>query len=434
MRTRYVRGRVRALSALCTALLVGSVLAGCGGDGGSGSGDGKVTLNVGLFGTFGFEEAGLYAEYQQTHPGVRIVQHDTEKEEDYWRTVQTRLAGGGGIDDIQGIEVGRIADVVRNQADKWVDLNSLGLAGGNAEYLPWKSKAATTADGKVLGVGTDIGPMAICYRSDLFRAAGLPTDREELARRWSTWEGYVELGRQFQANAPKKTHYLDSVTGLYNAIIGQQQESYYDAAGKPIYDTNPTVKHAWDLAAQAADGKLSAALQQFQSDWNQAFSADGFASLSCPAWMIGYIKTQAGDAGKGKWDVAAGPGGTGNWGGSYLAVPKGGKHHKEAAELVAWLTAPEQQAKMFRKQGNFPSKTGAIESVKATLDPYFNNAPIGAIFSAAAERMPVQVTGVRHNDIKDNITTALTSVEAQGVKPDDAWKRARDAVKNALAS
>ena len=436
MRARNARGRIRVVSAVVATLLAGSMLAACGDDdGGSGSSDGKVTLNVGLFGTFGFQEAGLFDEYQALNPNIKIVQNDTEKEEDYWRALQTRLAGGSGMHDIQGIEVGRIADVVANQSDKWVDLNSLGLSAGNAEYLPWKSKAATTADGKVLGAGTDTGPMAICYRPDLFAAAGLPTNRDELAQKWSTWEGYIEVGKQFAAASPnKKTKFLDSVAGMYNAMIGQQATSYYDEAGKPIYDTNPAVKQAWDLATSAADAKLSASLQQFQSDWNQAFAADGFASISCPSWMIGYIKTQAGDGGKGKWDVAQAPGGTGNWGGSYLAIPKGGKHQKEAAALITWLTAPEQQVKMFQKQGNFPSKTGAIQSVKTTTDPYFDNAPIGQIFSSAAEKMPVQIIGTRHADIKDNMNTALSSVEAQGVKPDDAWKQARDAVKNAIAS
>ena len=52
----------------------------------------------------------------------------------------------------------------------------------------WKGTAARTADGKVLGAGTDIGPEAICYRTDLFKAAGLPTDRTELAAKWSTWD------------------------------------------------------------------------------------------------------------------------------------------------------------------------------------------------------------------------------------------------------
>jgi cellobiose transport system substrate-binding protein len=432
---RMPSGRSRALAALCAAVLAGSALAGCGSDDDNDSGDssgGQVTLSVGLFGSFGFEEAGLYKEYEALHPNIKIKQNSTQKEEVYWPALQTRLGGGGDVDDIQGIEVGRIVDVVSNQSDKWLDLNQFGAQSQSAEYLPWKSKAATTNDGKTLALGTDVGPMAICYRSDLFQQAGLTTDRNELAQKWSTWEGYLDVGRQFAAKAPNGTAYMDSVTGMYNAMIGQQQTFYYDASGKLIYDTNPAVKNAFDLAAKAAQDKLSAKLVQFQTDWDQAFAKGGFATVSCPSWMIGYIKEKAGDATKGKWDVAAAPGATGNWGGSYLAIPKGAKHAKEAYDLVAWLTAKEQQQKLFEKRGAFPSRTTAISQVANTTDPYFNNAPIGQIFSQAAQNMPVQTLGVRDNDIKVSIQNALNAVEAQGAKPEDAWKDAKASVKAAL--
>ncbi|WP_436788720.1 ABC transporter substrate-binding protein [Yinghuangia sp. YIM S10712] len=433
---RLPSGRSRALAALCAAVLAGSVLAGCGSDdddsSGGGSSDGKITLSVGLFGSFGFEEAGLYEEYERLHPNIDIKQNSTQKEEVYWPALQTRLGGGGDLDDIQGIEVGRIRDVVQNQADKWVDLNTLGANTQTGEYLEWKSKAATTTDGRVLGLGTDIGPMAICYRTDLFQQAGLPTSRDQLAQEWSTWEGYLDVGRRFAAKAPNGTAYMDSVTGMYNAMIGQQQTFYYDAAGKLIYDTNPAVRNAFDLAAKAAQDKLSAKLVQFQTDWDQAFSKGGFATVSCPSWMIGYIKEKAGDEASGKWDVAAAPGATGNWGGSYLAIPKGAKHPKEAYDLLQWLTAKEQQVKLFEKRGSFPSRTTAISQVAGTTDPYFNNAPIGQIFSQAAQTMPVQTLGVRDNDVKVAIQNALNSVEAQGRKPDDAWNDAKSSVKAAL--
>ena len=78
--------------------------------------------------------------------------------------------------------------------------------------------------------------------------------------------------------------------------------------------------------------------------------------------MIGYIKGKAGDAGAGKWNVTTLPGGAGgNWGGSYLAIPAASQHKEEAAELITWLTAPEQQAKVFDEAGNFPSTTGGID-------------------------------------------------------------------------
>ena len=59
--------------------------------------------------------------------------------------------------------------------------------------------------------------------------------------------------------------------------------------------------------------------------------------------MMGYIQGQA-PATKGKWDIAAVPGGGGNWGGSFLAVPKQSQHPAEAADLVKFLTSPASEA------------------------------------------------------------------------------------------
>ena len=40
-----------------------------------------------------------------------------EFEQDYYQALQTHLAGGAGLSDIQGIEVARIAEVTQTQAD-----------------------------------------------------------------------------------------------------------------------------------------------------------------------------------------------------------------------------------------------------------------------------------------------------------------------------
>lgn len=384
------RTALRAGVRLGAVALTGMLLAACGSGSGGASSDaagGAVTLTVDLFGSFGYQEAGLYTEYEQLHPGIKIKQTDTEDEQDYWKSLQTRLAGGGGLADVQGIEVGRIASVSQQQAGKFVDLNQFG-AGALKGFAPAKWSAATTKDGKVLGLGTDVGPEAMCYRSDLLRAAGLPTDRTELAARWATWDGYLELGRQYKEKAPAGSAWLDSVGSLNAIMVGQQKERYYDASGALVYENSPAVKSAWDASVKAAGEGLSAKLDQWSPPWNQAFSSGSFATLPCPAWMLGYIKGQAGDAGKGKWDVAKLPGGAGNWGGSYLAVPSAARHKKEAYELIKWLTAPEQQTKVFRKQGNFPSATKSITQIADAKDPYFSDAPIGKIFGDAAEQAP----------------------------------------------
>ena len=78
------------------------------------------------------------------------------------------------------------------QSDAFVDLSDPEVEG---RWLDWKIEAATTPDGKLIGYGTDIGPEGICYRSDLFKKAGLPTDREEVAALFGDWDDYFEAGR-----------------------------------------------------------------------------------------------------------------------------------------------------------------------------------------------------------------------------------------------
>ena len=215
--------RVRAVT-LGSVVLAMALAAGCsstttaGSGGDAASSGGKVTLTVDLFGTFGFKEAGLYAEYEKLHPNIVIKQTDTQDESQYWQALQTKLAGGGGLADVQGIEVGRIASVVQRQADKFTDLRTLGLAQANSALVPWKGAAATTPDGRLLGLGTDIGPEAMCYRTDLFKQAGLPTDRDTLAQKWSTWDGYLALGKQYAAKAKAGNAWTDSAASVFTAV------------------------------------------------------------------------------------------------------------------------------------------------------------------------------------------------------------------------
>jgi cellobiose transport system substrate-binding protein len=437
-----LRARKRT-AAVLAVLAAGALLAsGCGSSKSSSSGSGsaagssgqQITLKIGLFGTFGFKEAGLYDQYMKLHPNIKIVEDSVEDEGQYYTSLQTHLSAGSGLDDIQGIEVGRIADVDQNLSSKFVDLNTLGAASLKGSFYPAKWAAATTSDGKVMALGTDYGPLAICYRTDLFKAAGLPTDSASVSALWPDWASYVKTGLQYKAKAPANQAWTDTAGGTFNAIVGQSANQYYDSSGKEIADSNPAVKNAWDIAMQLSTQGLTAKLSQFTPAWNQAFTTGSFATIACPAWMTGYIKSEAG-AMTGDWGVAKIPGGTGDWGGSYLGIPKAGKHQKEAYDLINWLTSPAQQKTMFTSQGHFPSSQTAAQdpSIASYTDPYFGNSPLGQIYSASATTIPQAVLGAKDGTIKDTFSKAITRVEAQGQSPDASWAKALSDIKSATS-
>ncbi|MFJ7053127.1 ABC transporter substrate-binding protein [Streptomyces albidoflavus] len=433
-RTRR-KPRTRVVAAISAVSALG-LLVGCSGGGegtGGGRKDGKVTISMGLYGVMGFKETGLLDKYMEENPDVVVEAEIAGDEQTYYTALQTHLAAGSGLKDIQGIEIGRAKELVDTQKDKFADLSGVK---GTDHFLPWKQSQVTSGDGKVIGLGTDIGPMAVCYRKDKFEEAGLPTDRDEVAKLWEgDWAKYVAVGERFKEGAKgDKVAFMDSASGLFNAMIYGGPQQFYDKEGELVHADNPVVKDAWKLASKAATSDLTAKLRQFQPGWDPGLANGTFATAVCPAWMLAHISEKAGEANKGKWDVAKAPKGA-NWGGSFLGVMEDSPVKKEAQELVAWLTAPEQQAFLFQKQSLFPSSRAALESpeVAGAKSEYFNDAPIGEIFGAAAREVPEeQVLGRKDGTIKDIFSQGLTLIESQNKSPDDAWNTTDERVKKAV--
>jgi cellobiose transport system substrate-binding protein len=171
----------------------------------------------------------------------------------------------------------------------------------------------------------------------------------------------------------------------------------------------------------AVEGKQSAKLVAFSPEWNNGFKQGAFATKTCPSWMLGVVKEQAGPENAGKWAVTdAFPGGGGNWGGSYLTVPTQSKHPREAAALAAWLTAPEQQLKAFQAKGTFPSQVKALESPELLnqTDAYFGGAKIGELFVAQAKKVAKpQYKGPNDGQIQENVTAPALQAVEQGKSP-----------------
>ncbi|MEU8542563.1 ABC transporter substrate-binding protein [Streptomyces sp. NPDC048717] len=429
---RTTSGR-RALATLAALAAGTALLTGCGSDDDGEAADGTITLRVGTYGSFGFDDktgAKLYAEYERSHPKIKIVESNVSDGQKYWDTLKLRLSRNSGLADVQAIEVGYIAEATSpTMANKWVDLSKNGGSDIGA-FLDWKVKQATTPDGAVIGLGTDIGPMAVCYNKDLFAKAGLPTDREQVGKLWAgDWGKFLQAGKDYQKKAPRGTFFHDSASGLFNAVVNSEPVQYADEKGQLIWETSPGVKKAWNTAVAAAQSGITAKLRQFdeKGTWNAGFKNSKFATVACPSWMTGIIKDQAGPSNQGKWDIAAPPV-AGNWGGSFLAVPKSGKHTKEAAELAAWLTAPTQAAKVFKVNGNIPSAKDTLTSTEVTgaKMPYFGDTPVGQIYANAAAGIRPAPISRYDGQVKTFLTdNGILDIEQRGTDPAKAWDNVR---------
>jgi len=389
-----------------------------------------VELTLATFTEFGYED--LITEYQKLHPNIKITHRKTGQGGPYHQDLITKLAAGSGLADVTAVEEGHLSDVM-DKSSKFNDLTKIGPSDVTPDrWLGWKYDAAKDKDGKVIGYGTDIGPLAMCYRKDMFATAGLPTDPEAVKPLFATWDSYFAAGADFVGKAKGKA-WFDSAAQNFNAMVNQLPTGYIGTDDKLAVESNQSIKDAWTKVTDAVAKGESAKLTAFSPEWKAGFKQNAFATKVCPAWMLGVIKEQAGPDNAGKWAVtAAFPGGGGNWGGSYLTVPTQSKHPKEAAELAAWLTAPEQQIKAFQAKGTFPSQVKALDdpALLSYTNDYFGDTKVGQLFAEQAKKVnKAQYKGPGDGQIQENASSPALKAVEQGKSAADAWQQMVDAAK-----
>lgn len=386
-----------------------------------------VTLTVTTFGTFGYED--LYQEYMDLHKNVTIKATNIDTGGNARTDAFTKIGAGSGLSDIVAIEEGWLGAIME-VSDQFVDLRDYGIEDRKGDWVDWKYGQATDPAGRVIGYGTDIGPQGICYNAPAFEAAGLPTDRDEVAKLLDgDWKNYFDVGRQYKEKTGKA--WYDHSGFVWNSMVNQLEEGYYKKDGSLNVEGNAALKERFELLGAATEDGLSAA--QAVWDWNggKSFVDGTFATFVCPGWMLGTITGQLEAAGGGAdsgWDFAdVFPGGAANWGGAFLSIPETSQHKKEAAALADWLTQPEQQVKQSKAANNFPSTLEAqkVLAEEATPNPIFNDAPTGAILAERAQGIVAQFKGPDDSVIQENVFgPALVQLDQGKADTAAAWQQA----------
>lgn len=405
-----------AIAAVAATGAIALALTGCSGASSGGSSGGTVNLSVQTFGQFGYND--LFKKYEQLHPNVKISATTVATSDDAQNSINTHLAAGNGMPDVVAIEGGFLAAEMQYPT-KWLPVSdSL-----KSRWLDWKIKPATDKDGKLRFYGVDAGPAAICYRSDLVAAAGFPSDPDGFAKAiGNTWDSYYAAGKQYAQKTGKA--WFDSAESSLDGILAQTQNAFEKNNGKVIATTNPQVKDAYTKSLQDYQ-TISAKLSPYTPDWNTGVANGAFATAICPSWEIGLI--QAGGPNVKGWNVAdTFPGGGANRGGSYLGVSTQTKNPKEAQDLAAWLTAPDQEIAAFKAVGSFPSQVDALDSptLQQATSAYMSNAPTGKIFASRAKAITAApFKGPQYSKINAYLHDAVKRVEDGSMSESASWDK-----------
>ncbi len=404
-----------------------------------------VTISVWTYGNV--IEPQALIDYKKIHPEITIQLKKSGLDAHHQSLITSFLANK--TPDIAAVEVS-YSGYFRSYPQYFTDLRQAPYNSGSIQsnYLPWRWAQGVGYEGTVFGIPTDVGGMEVAYRTDLFKAHGLPTDRTKVAKLWPTWDAFFNTGKLYQSHLSKaeKTSctklkvcygFIDNAGTVYNAVLNQGTQKYYQndgtKDGKLIYSTNPQVKKAFQTTANALASGVGTNINSFTNDWNVGMNKGIFATILAPAWMMDYIKQQAPKT-KGKWDIAALPGGGGNLGGSQLTIPKAAAHKSQAWDFIKWYLSPAEQLAIFKKYGLFPSTSVLYNNpaLKNYKDPFFNNAPVGAIYGASVQTLHPIYEGKKERAIDNIIGQALSRVGLKKQSAAAAWTQAMNEIKNAV--
>jgi cellobiose transport system substrate-binding protein len=398
--------------------------------GGGGGGGGAESTSFEFWSFTGIDQKSDVNDYLALHPDLQVKLTEVGGTTETAQALTTALAGGK-VPDLVLIQGDNLPKFVQ-QPQNFLDLRKSGADQMKGDYLEWVMEQATATSGEIIGIPTDVGGMAIVYRTDLFAAAGLPTDRESVSKLWPTWDAFIDTGKQYVAKTGKP--FLDnSPTSVFYQAVNQVSEKYYDDAGNPVYATNPQVKAAFDLGLKAIGSGISAKISFGSDGWNAALPRGDFAAVAAPSWMLGQIRRGAPDT-TGKWDVATIPGGAGNWGGSYLAIPARAANPQAAWNYIKEMQSPQHQLQHFLKSGALPTTPGVYEDPQLTSksDPFFSGAPTGQIYTQSLLGLKPFRMGPDTDTIGSEFLNALTNVEQGSGNPATAWDDAVNNIRTAI--
>jgi len=323
----------------------------------SGCGDATAPTTV-RFWAMGFEGervAELVADFERTHPGIRVVVQQLP-----WTSAHEKLLTAF---------VGDATPDIAQLGNTWLpELATLGALEPLDERVD-RSEVVRPADyfsgiwetnqqgGKLYGVPWYVDTRLVFYRRDLFAAAGFAA----FPVTWSAWRDAMRA--------------IKAQVGPERFAILLPVDEFEQLLALALQGDDPLLREDGRLGNFASDGfrdalafyltmfveRLAPVATQIQvpNPWDE-LARGYFSCFLHGPWSIGEFKRRLPAAQQAIWATAPLPGpdgpGASIAGGSSLVVFRHAAHPREAWELIEYLSRPEVQHEFYELTGNLPPR------------------------------------------------------------------------------
>ncbi len=409
--------QVAKLVIVSFALMLIASLTACGGgpsfSGGStssGSTSGPVNL------TFWSWVPGIdksVAEFNSSHPNIHVTWSNPGASTALYNKLYTAIKANNEP-DLGQVEYEYLPTF--ETTGSLVDLSQYGANAVKNQFVPW-TWGQVALGSAVYAIPQDSGPMAMFYRSDLFKKYNIPVP--------TTWAQYADAAAKLHAADPNDyiTDFNPKQSAQFAGLVWQAGGHLFSINGQSwkVSINSPQAQQVASYWQDLLNKKLVKTEPDFANGWYHDLQTGAVATWISAVWGASTISSNAPQS-SGKWSVApmpqwqAGQALAGNWGGSTDVVFKSTKHPKEATEFALWLNSDQQSLnEMIKAASIFPAYQSALNSPSLSLNspqPFFGNQAIGPIFNHSSTEVDVNfqwgpTINQVYADLGDNFTNAV---------------------------
>ncbi|MFG2551004.1 ABC transporter substrate-binding protein [Streptomyces sp. NPDC048581] len=408
-------------------------LAGCSAGGSDGVGaDGRVTIELwhGQVDTGRAAVEALVAEFNRTHPAIRVDAGGGGVLADAMLQKVTAALAAGSYPDVAYIFGSDLASVARSP--RVVDLTSALRTGPTPWDTYWKPvRDAVTVNGRIRAAPALLDSLAVVYNRELFRRAGVPFPRPG----W-TWGEFTDTARQltdrgrgvFGTGWPG-TGDEDTVWRLWPMIWDLGGE-IVAADGRHIGFAEQGARALDTLARLVRDQSVYVDPKPGSEQMYQVFLGGRMAMVATGPWQLPDIVDAGLDYGVVPLPTYSGRPVTISGPDTWTVFDNGSARSRAAVEFVRWMTQPVRDARWGVRAGSLPLSTGTASRVEwrrhsartTGLD----------VFTDALRSARVRPVHAAYPQISQALGEAIVSVLLGRASPADAVRRCADKADAAL--
>jgi len=309
------------------------------------------------------------------------------------------MSGARDVPDAVELEIGSVAKYFRPPVS---DVGLLPL-NGFLERSGWMNKvlkarfAPWSKDGVIFGVPHDVHPVALAYREDLFREAGIdlaaattwPAFREACLRFQAYWRAHGEANRH-------AVEMMDSSADHLIPMLLQRHLNPIDADGR-IRITEEKFVETVAFYAECVAGPTTIAGQAPAAAGGLArdLIEGNLCVFFTPDWRVDDLKEYAPGLG-GKMRMMpmpvfeAGDARTATWGGTMIGIPRNCRDPEASWRLIEFLYfGPEGLAARRRASAILPPvMTAWDDPAYGRADAYFGGQRVDQLYIELAKELP----------------------------------------------